>query len=82
MALAFNTLEYTKGAEKVGIKREHAEYQAEQIAKFVESNLATKNDIQDVLHKISEIEYRLTIKLGSLMLTGMGILGFVLSHHL
>ena len=44
-ARIFDTLEYTKGAEKVGIPREQAEYQAQEIAKLLTNELITKSDL-------------------------------------
>ena len=73
MSIIFDTLDYTKGAEKVGIKREHAEFQAKEMAKLVKETLATKSDLKD-------LEYRLIIKLGGIMITGMTVLGFILKH--
>jgi hypothetical protein len=73
----FDTLDYTKGAEAVGIKREHAEYQAKQLSKLIDDSLATKNDLKD-------LEMRLIVRLGGLMIicSGMVIsgLGFILKH--
>lgn len=52
----FDTLQYTKGAEKVGIRREHAEYQAEQLLKLVNDELATKKDIHEIRKDIKQLE--------------------------
>jgi diacylglycerol kinase family enzyme len=73
MSGIFDSLDYTKGAEAIGIKREHAEYQAQQMAKLIDNSLATKVDLL-------QLEQRLLIKLGSLMIAGIGILGFILKH--
>lgn len=91
MSNIFNTLEYTKGAEAIGIKREHAEYQALQMAKLIDDTFATKrdlysmekdikNEIKDLKNEIKILEQRLLIKLGSLMIAGISILGFILKH--
>lgn len=58
----FNTLLYTKKLEQVGISREQAETHVQIIAEIVEGNLATKQDLKD-------LEHRLLIKTGALMLT-------------
>ena len=71
MTILFNTLEYSKGAEAIGIKREHAEYQAEQMAKLIDNNLSTKNDL---IH----LEQRLTIKLGSMLIAAVGLLAIIM----
>jgi hypothetical protein len=43
MSAIFDTLEYAKKAEAVGISREHAEFQAHQMAKLVDEQLVTKS---------------------------------------
>lgn len=86
MYAIFDTLEYTKGAEKVGIKREHAEYQAQQLAHLLNEQLATKKDIGIVRREMEimtqQIVDRITIKLGSMMVICTGIiiavLGFII----
>lgn len=54
-AIPFDTLEYTKGAEAVGIKREHAEYQATKMAKMIDNNFAMKNDITLLKKDIDDV---------------------------
>jgi GDP-D-mannose dehydratase len=76
MSLIFDTLEYTKGAELVGIKREHAEYQAKQISRLIDNELATKNDLFIAL---KDLENRLIIKLGAMMFVGFGLVITILS---
>ncbi|HEY8280417.1 MAG TPA: DUF1640 domain-containing protein [Bdellovibrionota bacterium] len=71
----FNALNYTKKLESAGIPREHAEAHAQMMAEVIEDNLATKQDLK-------ELEYRLIIKLGTIMgvlftLT-VAILGFLI----
>jgi hypothetical protein len=63
MQRAFDTLDYTKGAEAIGIKREHAEYQAEQMAKIIDSNLTTKNDLFSLESKLKLTIANLEIRL-------------------
>jgi len=77
MAVVFDTLNYTKGAVAVGIKREHAEYQAEQMIRLIDASLATKSDIQDLKKDLIQMEQRILIKLGSIMIAGITILGLI-----
>ena len=59
MSTLFDTLEYTKGAEQVGIVREHAEYQAKEIAKifsYIGADVATKSDIKLIQSDIYKLE--------------------------
>jgi hypothetical protein len=78
MSEAFNTLEYTKGAIKVGIPREQAEYQAEQLSVLIYDKLVTKRDLK-------ELELNLFIKLGGLVVICsslvVGVLGFIIKFN-
>ncbi len=84
MSQVFDALEYTNGAEAVGIKREHAEYQAKQISRIanhLEIDLVTR----DYLSKeLLMMEQRLIIKMGMMMFVMGGlmvsILTFMLKH--
>jgi len=88
MSAIFDTLQYTKGAVLVGIPREQAEYQAEQIAKMVDYQLVTKADIiwleKSIQQKIEDIQNKLIIKLGGMLIVCSGvvisILGFIIRH--
>jgi hypothetical protein len=91
MSATFDTLEYTKGAEAVGFKRDQAEYQAGQMAKLIDNQLVTKsllvNEVNSIKKHITSVEQtiiileqKLIIKLGSIMIAGIGILGFILKH--
>lgn len=84
MSTVFDTLQYTKGAEQVGIKREHAEYQAQQLVKFLDYNVVTKADFtwleKSFDEKLKNTKNEMILKLGSLMLVGMTVLGFILKH--
>lgn len=62
----FNTLKYAKELEAVGVSREQAEAHIKIIAEIVEGDLATKQDIKDVRNDITQLEYRLVIKLGAM----------------
>jgi hypothetical protein len=77
MSQIFDTLEYTKGAEAVGIKREHAEYQAQQLGKLVDNELVTKSYLHT---ELKDLENRMLIKLGGIMVVGITLLGFILKH--
>lgn len=86
---SFDTLEYTKGAEAIGIKREHAEYAAKSMASayrefkddsITKGYLAIELSVMEerLMNKINSLEQKLTIRLGSIMIAGIGILGFML----
>lgn len=73
-----NTLKYVKILEGTGITREQAEAHVQMISEIVEGDLATKQDIKNleakidslgerIEHKMLQLEYRSTIKLGSIV---------------
>jgi hypothetical protein len=73
-----NTLKYVKILESAGIAREQAEAHVQIITELTEGSLATKQDIKNLEnkwdtslerldHKMLQLEYRLTIKLGTIV---------------
>lgn len=78
MSSMFDTLDYTKGAEAIGIKREHAEYQAQQMNRLIGDNVATKNDILILKNEMILMEQRIIIKLGIVMVALVTILGIII----
>lgn len=82
--MIFDTLQYTKGAEEVGIKREHAEYQAQQLSKFLDYNVVTKADFEwlnkSIDEKLLNMQNAIVIRLGSLVVVGIAVLGFILKY--
>ena len=82
--IAFDTLAYAKRLKEVGVPEKQAEVQAEAMVELVEERLATKQDIldlqrvtqQDILdlkRDMKEMEMRMTIRLGTLMMAAVGI---------
>lgn len=72
----FNALNFTKMLEQAGVPRQQAEAHVQMLAAVVESELATKSDLLLLRKDIKELEYRLTIKLSTIvgaMLTLMGV---------
>lgn len=63
----FNTLMYAKKLEGVGVSREQAETHIQIIAEIVEADLATKQDIEKLKNELVQLEYRLVIKLGTIV---------------
>lgn len=66
-AIAFDTLAYANKLKQVSVPDRQAEVQAEAMAELVEERLATKRDL-------SELEYRLTVRLGSMLVVIVSIL--------
>ena len=65
MAVAFDTLAYARRLRQAGFTEQQAEVQAEALAAVVTETLATKQDLR-------ELEYRLTLRLGTMMTVAVG----------
>lgn len=70
----FNVFKFTKQLEEVGFSREQAEIQVQVITGIIEDDLATKHDLKiletNLRNDVEKLEYRLTIKLGTLLIIG------------
>jgi hypothetical protein len=75
--MVFDTHVYVKKLRSVGFTEEQAEVFAEEQAKLIEDKLATKNDLlvleANLRRDMKELEYRMLIKLGSLMAFSIGV---------
>jgi hypothetical protein len=78
MAYAFDTLGYAKRLRAAGIPGEEAEAHAEAAREFVMAELVTKSDLQAA---IDTQTLRLTVRLGGIMVTGLGALALLLHLH-
>jgi hypothetical protein len=65
MAVAFDTLAYARRLRSAGFSQDQAEAQAEVLAAIVTDNVATKHDLR-------ELEYRLTVRLGTMLALAVG----------
>lgn len=75
MTFAFDTLGYAKHLHGAGVPINQAEAHAEAARQFVMAELVTKTDLAQA---IDTQTLRLTVRLGSLMIVGLGALGAVL----
>jgi hypothetical protein len=70
----FNAFKLTKQLEEVGFSREQAEIQIQVITEIIEGDLATKQDLNmlgsNLRNEMQQLEHRLTIKLGTLLIIG------------
>lgn len=77
-----NALKYVKILEGTGISREQAEAHVQIISDILEGDLVTKQDLlnsenslkitmERLEHKMLQMEYRMTIKLGSIVTVGI-----------
>ncbi len=60
-AITFDTLAYAKKMKAVGFTDEQAEVQAEAISDLINDQLTTKQDLH-------ELELRLTVKMGAMLI--------------
>ena len=78
----FNALKYTKRLEEVGLTREQAEAHVFIMTEIIETNLATKEDLKDLrtdLHnQMLQLEYRMTIKLGTVVTIAIATMATVM----
>ena len=65
MAVALDTLAYSRRLRQAGVPEEQAEVHAEALAAVVTETLATKQDLR-------ELEYRLTLRLGAMITVAIG----------
>ena len=63
----FDTLKYSKLLEAAGITREQAEAHIRVIGEVIEDDMATKQAIKDLKDEMQKLEYRLVIKLGTII---------------
>lgn len=68
--ITFDTYAYVKKLKAVGVSEEQAAVQAQAIADLVNDRLVTKEDLE---RSLKELEYRLVIRLGVMMVTAIGI---------
>lgn len=76
--IAFDTLAYANKLKQAGVPDRQAEVQAEAMAELVEERSATKRDLSEleerIANRMNELEYRLTVRLGSMLVVAVSIL--------
>lgn len=70
----FDTLRYAKRLKEAGFTEQQAEVQTEALREIIEDKLATKADIVMLKRDIKTLEYKLTIRLGSMIVAGVAFL--------
>jgi hypothetical protein len=89
MVYAFDTLGYSKRLRDGGIPPNQAEAHAEAARDFIMVELVTKTDLnvaidglrRDMDAKIEKLSLQLTIRLGALLVAGIGTLAVILRLH-
>ena len=80
-----NAIKYVKALESTGITREQAEAHVQIISEILEGDLVTKQDLlnsenalknsmEHLEHKMLQMEYRMTIKLGSIVTVAIAVM--------
>lgn len=73
----FNALKYTQELEKAGFSRDQSETSIKLLIEIMNENFATKSDFKELSFKFDsmakELEYKLTIKLGTLLTIAVGV---------
>lgn len=70
--MVFNSLNCAKRLEQAGFTREQAETQANIMTEIVDEKIATKQDLR-------ELEYRLTIRFGSMLAAAVALLAALIT---
>jgi hypothetical protein len=74
MAIAFDSLGYSKRLRDSGISQKQADAHAEAARDFIMPELATKADIAELRHLIERQSLLITVRLGGLMVIAVGAL--------
>lgn len=75
MAIAFDTLGYSKRLRDAGVEQSTAEAHAEAARDFIMAELVTKTDLAAALEAQT---LRLTVRMGALMVAGIGALAVLI----
>ena len=92
MAYAFDTLGYAKRLREAGVANDHAEAHAEAAREFIMTELVTKGDLlavrtdllavrADLQNAMDTMALRLTVRLGGIMVAGVGALALLQRLH-
>ena len=75
-SIAFDTHAFVKELTSAGMPEAQAEVLAKSQAKLIDEKLATKHDLKELEERLrrdmKELEFRLTIRLGSMMVIAVG----------
>ena len=80
--MVFDTLKSVEELQEAGIPEDQAKAQVRVFQRIIESDLATKRDIKDLQQETREMEYRLTIKLGVMVVASTGVILGIMQYLL
>ena len=72
--MVFDTLKSVEELQEAGIPKNQAKAQVRVFQRIIESDLATKRDMKDLQQEMREMEYRLTIKTGVMLVASTGVI--------
>ena len=72
--MVFDTLKSVEELQEAGIPKNQAKAQVRVFQRIIESDLATKRDMKDLQQEMREMEYRLTIKTGLMLVASTGVI--------
>ena len=76
-SIAFDTHAFVKDMTQAGMPEEQAELLARSQATLIDEKLATKQDLKELESRLcrdmKELELRLTLRLGSMMVVAIGV---------
>ena len=72
--MVFDTLKSVEELQEAGIPENQAKAQVRVFQRIIESDLATKRDIKELRQEMREMEYRLTIKTGLMLVASTGVI--------
>jgi hypothetical protein len=85
VVFAFDTLGYSKRLREADVPQNHAEAHAEAARDFIMTELATRADLlatkSELMAIIETQTLRLTVRLGSMIIAGIGVLAFLIRTH-
>ena len=72
--MVFDTLKSVEELQEAGIPESQAKAQVRVFQRIIESDLATKRGIKELRQEMRELEYRLTIKTGLMVVASTGVI--------
>jgi len=76
-AITFDTLKYANALKKAGVSQEQAEAQAGALSEILELNLQELVTKSDLKQELAQLELRMTIKFGAMMVVAIGVIAAV-----
>ncbi|MBU2766651.1 DUF1640 domain-containing protein [Acidithiobacillus ferrivorans] len=72
--LTFDTLKFANKLKAAGLPPDQAEAQAEALAEVIELNIQDLVTKDDIIASLKDLEQRLIIKLGGMMVVAVGVI--------